>query len=190
MKGKPFMKNITNETSDKTAVRKARGRSFNIIDVLIILAVLLLGAIVVNVIAPTAWFKEFMSDSEQVIQYTVEFTGVDRDFVDNINENDTVVDAVSKFSLGNVTAVDNDSHYKVLGYNEQTHAGGYVTYQDKYNVLVTVTVTADYEEGVGYSVSDRRIAVGEKLSLRFPNFVGEGYCIGISATETGGALDE
>ena len=184
------MSNITNDASDRRAIRKARGRRFNIIDVLIILAILLLGAIVVNVLAPTSWFKELLSDSEQVIQYTVEFVGVDRDFVDNINENDTVVDAVSKFTFGSVTAVDNDSHYRVLRYNEESQSGGYVTYQDKYNVLVTITVTADYKEGAGYSVGDRRIAVGEKLSLRFPNFIGEGYCIGLSAVETGGASNE
>ena len=184
------MRNKTNAASEKTAVRKARGRSFNIIDLLIILAVLLLGAIVVNVIAPTSWFKAFMPDSEREIQYTVEFVGVDRNFVDNISENDTVVDAVSKFTLGSVTAVDNDSHYRVLSYNEENKTGGYVTYQDKYDVLVTITVTADYEAGVGYTVNDRRIAVGEKLSLRFPNFVGEGYCIGLSVTETGGASND
>ena len=184
------MRNTKNETSGGAAAKRTRGRSFNIIDVLIILAVLLLGAIVVNIVAPTAWFKELISGSEQVIQYTVEFTGVDRDFVDNINENDTVVDSVSKFSLGSVTAVDNNSHYRVLSYNEKTDEGGYVTYQDRYNVLVTVTVTADYEEGKGFTVGDRRIAVGEKLSLRFPNFVGEGYCIGVSASGVGGGSDE
>ena len=184
------MRNIKNETSGETVARRPRGRSFNIVDVLIILAVLLLGAIVVNIVAPTAWFKELISGSEQTIEYTVEFTGVDRDFVDNISENDAVVDAVSKFSLGRVAAVDNNSHYRVLGYNEETNEGGYVTYQDRYNVLVTVTVTADYKEGTGYSVGDRRIAVGEKLSLRFPNFVGEGYCIGVSVSEGGGSADE
>lgn len=184
------MRKINNDTAPTKVGKKIRGRGFNIIDVLIILAVLLIGAIVVNIVAPTTWFKELLSGSEKVIQYTVEFTGVDRDFVDNINESDTVVDSVSKFSLGSVAAVDNNSHYRVLRYNEETNEGGYVTYQDKYNVLVTVTVTADYEEGVGFTVGDRRIAVGEKLSLRFPNYVGEGYCIGVTVAEAGGASDE
>ena len=58
-----------------------------------------------------------------------------------------------------------------------------MTYEDKYNVTVTVTVLAQYEEGEGYSVGDRRIAVGEKLSLRFPNYAAEGYCIGLSEAE-------
>ena len=183
------MRKIKNEISDETAVKKSRGRSFNIIDVLIILAVLLLGAIVLNVVAPEGLWGDSLSGSTKVIQYTVELTGVDRDFVDNINENDVVVDSVSKFALGNVTAVDNNSHYRVLSYNEALDESGYTTYQDKYNVLVTVTVTAEYAEGVGYSVGDRRIAVGEKLSLRFPNYVGEGYCIGIAEAQ-GGTADE
>jgi hypothetical protein len=46
--------------------------------------------------------------------------------------------------------------------------------------LVTITVLAEYTEGEGYSVGDRRIAVGEKMSLRFPNFAAEGYCIALS----------
>ncbi len=183
------MKRIKNEMSDEASARRDRARHFNIIDVLIILAVLLLVAIVINIVAPTSLWAGLNSGSTQVIQYTVEFTGVDRDFVDNISENDTVVDTVSKFALGTVAAVDNNSHYRVLGYNEELDEGGYTTYQDKYNVLVTVTVTAEYEEGVGYTVGDRRIAVGERLSLRFPNFICEGYCIGVAEAQ-GGTADE
>ena len=183
------MRNIKNEISDERAKRRTRARGFNIIDVLIILAVILLGAIVINVVSPTALFGSLVAGKTQVIQYTVEFTGVDRAFVDNIIENDNVVDTVSKFSLGSVAAVDNNSHYRVLKYNEELDEGGYTTYQDKYNVLVTITVTAEYDEGKGYTVGDRRIAVGELMSLRFPNFVGEGYCIGVADVQ-GGAVDE
>ena len=183
------MKKITNDTVGDTPKKVTRARNFNIIDALIILAVILLGAIVINIVVPSGLWGDLFKGSTKTIQYTVEFTGVDRDFVDNIVENDTVVDAVSKFALGTVTAIDNNSHYRVLGYNEERDEGGYTTYQDKYNVLITITVTANYEEGVGYTVGDRRIAVGEKLTLRFPNYVDEGYCIGVAELQ-GGAIDE
>ena len=50
-------------------------------------------------------------------------------------------------------------------------------------VCVTISVMADYDEGEGYSVGGRRIAVGEKLALRFTDFAGEGYCINLSTAE-------
>jgi len=165
----------------EAAVKKSGGRKFNFIDVLIILAVLLIAAIIISFISPMSWFGGLFASPTETIQYTVEFSGVDREFISNIADNDTVVDSVSKFILGNVTAVDSNTNYRALQYNETTGTGSFAIYQDKYNILVTVTTTAEYREGEGYFVSDRRIAVGEKLSLRFPNFVGEGYCVGISA---------
>jgi hypothetical protein len=48
---------------------------------------------------------------------------------------------------------------------------------NKFNLLVTISTTANYAEGSGYSVNATRIAVGEKLALRFPDYVAEGYCI-------------
>ena len=52
-------------------------------------------------------------------------------------------------------------------------------YPDKYNVIITISAEASYAAEKGYSVNGTRIAVGEKMSLRFPDYVGEGYCIGV-----------
>ena len=162
---------------------RTKGRRFNFIDLLIILAVILLAAIIVNIFMPMSIFRGFMSSDERDIQYTVEFIGVDESFVEKIKENDSVIDSVSKYGLGNVMTVDYNTQYSVLEYNEAEQSGWLSPYPDKYNVLVTVSVSAEYHEGEGYSIGDRRIAVGELLYLRFPDFTGEGYCIGISEAE-------
>lgn len=183
------MRKIKNESASGVTEKKGHARRFNIIDVLIIVAVILLGAVVVNIVVPTGLWGDLFGGSTEEIQYTVELIGVDRAYVDNFAEGDTVVDAVSKFALGTVTAVDNNSHYRVLSYNEKLGESTYITYQDKYNVLITVSVAAEYEEGVGYTVGGRRIAVGENMSLRFPGFAGEGYCVSVAKSQ-GGAQDE
>ncbi len=156
-------------------------RGFNFIDVLLILFVLLIIFIAVNIVSPMSFLDILSADSEQTIEYTVEIVGVDGEFIDKIKEQDIAVDAVSKYTLGSVKAVDYNTQYSELEYDEATGAGVLAVYPDKYNVLITITATGDYTEGEGYSINGRRIAVGEKLSVRFPDYVGEGYCISISA---------
>jgi hypothetical protein len=165
--------------SDGVAVKK-RAVRFNFIDVLIILAVLLIAAIVVNMFMPLSFFSKFNKTIERQIQFTVEITALDENFIDKVTENQTVIDAVSKYEIGKVMTVDCNTHYSELQYNESEASGWLSPYADKYNMLVTITVLAEYTEGEGYSVGDRRIAVGEKMSLRFPNFAAEGYCIALS----------
>ena len=165
------------------SVAKSRAGKFNFIDILIILALLLIAAIVINIFFPLSALRRFDKSDEKQIQYTVEFLGVDEAFVDKIAENDAVIDSVSKYALGTVMTVDCNTHYSELKYNESDMSGWLSPYPDKYNMLVTITVTAEYNEGEGYSVGDRRIAVGEKLALRFPNYAAEGYCISLSEDE-------
>ena len=159
---------------------KGNGR-FNFIDVLMILAILLLGAIVVNLFLPGSLLKA--SSVEREIQYTVEIVGVDEAFIDKINEDDVVHDSVSKYNVGTVMAVDKSTPYSVLQYDLDSNSGHLASYEGKYNLLVTINVKAEYHEGEGYSIGDRRIAVGEKLSLRFPDYAAEGYCVNLSVAE-------
>ncbi len=178
------MNRLNKTPADDGAARvRPKTKRFNFIDVLIILAVLLVIAVVASIFMPKSWLGGSGSKVTREIQYTVEFVGITGEFADLIEENDNVVDAVSKFSLGSVTAVDGSAQYGELRYNELTRSGEYTYYPDRYNLLVTVTVSAEYIEGEGYYVNDRRIAVGEALSLRFPDYVAEGYCIGISALD-------
>ena len=156
-------------------------RSFNFIDVLLILFVIAVIFVAVNVISPMSLISRFTGEDSYAIEYTVELVGVDADFIDKIKEGDSVIDAVSKNSIGSVKSVDYNTRYSELEYDKEKAAGVVVEHEDKVNVLITVSAAATYNEGKGYAVNERRIAVGEKLSLRFPDFAGEGYCVGFSA---------
>lgn len=176
------MKNNSGQLkSDKSAAKKRRG--FNFIDFLLILFAVAIVLTAINIVSPMSFIDKLKAEKSYTIHYTVEFTGVDDEFLDKIKENDTVVDSVSKYSLGSVETVDYTTQYSTLEYNETLKEGALAVHKDKYNVIVTITANGSYIEGKGYSINDRRIAVGEKLSLRFPDYVGEGYCITLSTED-------
>ena len=156
---------------------RVRGGKFNLIDFLLIVVVLLIIGALVYVFLPTSTIRNITADKTVDIDYTIEILGVDEQFIENIKENDTVLDSVSKNSLGTVTAVDYSTQYTELKYDEENDIGVLSPVKGKYNVTVTIAATADFEAGEGYDVNGTRIAVGEKIYARFPDFVCEGYCI-------------
>lgn len=162
--------------------RKVR-RGFNFIDFLLILFILIVIVAAINIVSPMSLIDRFKADEDRTIEYTVEIIGVDGEFIDKIKENDIAVDAVSKHTLGTVELVDYNTQYTELEYNEEANAGVLATYPEKYNVQVTIKATGSYTAGEGFKINNKRIAVGEKLSIRFPDFVCEGYCISLSAGE-------
>lgn len=180
------MNNANNGSGVSAKKKKSSGR-FNFIDFLLIVIVLLIVATVIYVFAPFSWIKNLTSTQTRNIQYTVEILGVDEAFAEKIKENDTVVDSISKSGMGNVVAVDYNNKYTELQYvitenpedGSQKTEGVLAEYPGKYNVIITIYGQAEYSEETGYSLNGARIAVGEKLSLRFPDYVGEGYCIGV-----------
>ena len=177
------MKKTNNLNSSQSEVKTKKRVGFNFIDVLIILFVLAFIFVVINVVSPLSVFKKFFADQTYTVRYTVEFLCVDEEYVNMIGESDAVVDSVSKHSLGTVDAVDNDTIYTTLEYNEADGSGMLSAHEGKYNVFVTITAEGSYTKGEGYSVNGKRVAVGEKMALRFPNYVAEGYCVALSVEE-------
>lgn len=179
---------MNNSSNGNAAVKKKRSGRFNFIDFLLIIIAILIILTVIYVFAPFSWIKKLTSDQTRNIQYTVEISGVDEAFIDKIKENDVVVDSVSKNNMGTVVAVDSNNKYTELQYIvvENTESGSSTIegvlseYPGKYNLIITIYATADYNEGEGYYMNGSRIAVGEKMYLRFPDYVGEGYCIGLT----------
>lgn len=172
--------NHSNNGATAPTGKKKRNGSWNLMDVLLLLiAIVVIGAIV-YLFSPFSWLKNMTSKKEVSIQYTVELSDLDEAFLDKIQENHCVVDSVSKSDIGTVAAVDYNNKYTELQCVDG--AGVLVKYPNRYNVIVTISVTADYIEGEGYSVNGFRLAVGEKMSLRFPDYAGEGYCIGLMRT--------
>ena len=162
------------------ALAKKKPYRFNFIDVLLILLAIAMVFVAINVIAPMPFVKKFQSDKKLTIQYTVELIGVEEAYLNKIKENDKVVDSISKNTLGTVLTVDYNNYHSEFVYDESTGEGKLVEYTDRYDVIVTIVAQGVYNKGEGYSVNTRRIAVGEKMYLRFPNYVGEGYCISFS----------
>jgi len=170
-------KDITIKANKK---EKAKNGRFNLIDLILVVLVLLVIAILIQVFSPTL-IQKLSSNQTKEIQYTVEFLGVESEFADKIKEEHLVIDSVSKNQIGTVIAINNNDPYEELQYVENSDVGILSPYPNKVNVQVTIKVTADYAKEYGYSVNGTRIAVGEKLSLRFPDYVAEGYCIGLEA---------
>ena len=161
-----------NNTNGSTINQKKIKRKFNIVDFLVlILIVAIIGLAVYAVIywtnVKSLWATNTMDD----FQYAVELRGVDQEFVDKINNGDTVIDGVSKNQLGTVDRVDKIEKY--TSFNN----GALVEHPDKFNITVYISTPAEYEEGVGYTVNGRRIAVGEIIEMRFPEFSSVAYCV-------------
>lgn len=174
------MSHTTGGSTAHSAKKKRTGR-FNLVDFFLILIVLLVIAMVIYVFAPFSRFQSLVQNETHIVEYTVEVLGVDETLINKIQENDTVLDSVSKNTMGTVIAVDYNTKYTELQYvqqNDQT-VGVLAEHPSKYNIIITISATADYLEGSGYSISSSRIAVGEKLSLRFPDYACEGYCIAL-----------
>lgn len=176
------MNHPNNVASQGKRNKKKQGK-FNLVDFLIVLIVLLLLGSVVYLFSPISLVRRLMTEEKKNIYYTVEFQGVEEEFISKITENQTVVHSVSKNTMGTVTAVDYNTKYTELQFveNEEGEVAGVLAeHPNRYNVVVTIYSTSEYAEGVGYSVNGQRIAVGEQLSLRFPDYAAEGYCIGLS----------
>lgn len=167
---------------NKKSGKKKSGR-FNLIDLILVVLLLLVIAILVQVFSPISLIKNLASNQTKNIQYTVEFLGVDQEFIDRIQESDVVVNAVSKNNMGTVVTVDYNTKYSELQYVENGAEGEGILseHPNKYNLIVTISATANYSEEKGYSVNATRIAVGEKMALRFPDYTAEGYCIGLES---------
>ena len=175
-------------TNSPSPSRKKNGR-FNFIDLtLIVILLLVLGAVIYS-FSPVSLIKKWANKDTRNIQYEVEFSNVDETFIDMIKADTIVIDSVTKNKIGTVTMVNNTKYvdYKVME-EKRTEGEETVTeyvmkpieHTNKYNVLVTITVSANFSEGEGYSVNSTRIAVGEKMALKFPDFKCEGYCVGVT----------
>ena len=155
-------------------VKKKRGR-FNAIDALIIL--LVIGIVVIFIASGAAVSNDPGADKK--LEYTVMVEYVDDDFAGRIKVGDHVYNSSTKSLLGTVSSIKSNEHYYVYEYSEEENAMVSRSYSDKYNVEITVSANAKFVSGVGYSVGGIRVAVGEKMSLRFPGCVANAYCVGM-----------
>lgn len=180
---------MNNNISNSSIKKKKEKRKFNIIDFLVL--IIIVAVVGASIYAVVSWsnIKSLLATDQVTLQYVVEFRGVDEEFINKIEAGDIVIDAVSKNQLGTVDRVDSIEKYTVLDYKKTeiagedgapattTYVGVLSEYPDKYNVIVYISSSAEYESGVGYTVNGRRIAIGEAIEMRFPEFSSIGYCV-------------
>ena len=102
--------------------------------------------------------------------------------MNKIMEGDPIFDANTKQPLGRVSAVESSREHAVFRYDEET-GGSMEPIPNSYDIFITVLADGVFEETVGYSVEEKRIAVGAEYMLLFPNFAGKGYCVSIREIE-------
>lgn len=175
------MNNNSSLNSNSSTVKKKK-RRFNVVDLLIIIIIAIIIFIAVYSISPWSQVQKLWNSDDITFQYAVEIRGVDSNFINLIKEGDTAVNSVTKNSLGSVSDIEKIEKSTVLDYitDENGVVHGVLTeYPNKYDITVHITATAKYEEGVGYTVNGCRVAVGEELYFRFPDFSCSGYCVAI-----------
>lgn len=161
---------------------------FNIIDILIILAVIAIGVVMYYYVSAR---NEVESASYVDIEYTVELKTVHKDYVDKIHLGDGAVETVRDQQIGEIVNIEVAPAYNVATNmetgemfleeypvvnidDEETH--------EYYNVKVTIKDTFK-KSAEGYSINAFNLVVGRLVYFRVPNFVGEGYCINIVELE-------
>lgn len=170
---------MNNTSHNSTIIQKKPKRKFNFIDFLIILVVVAIVGILIYVFSPWSHIEKLWTNNKVELTYFVEIKDVDIAYIESIKEGDGVINSVNKSSLGTVSEISKLEKAYVYDYvlNEQ----GEMTcirseHPQKYNITLKIVATAEYDKGVGYSVNGRRIAIGELLDLRFPQYTCSGTC--------------
>lgn len=161
---------------EKTNNKKRR--SFNFIDVLLlILIIAVVGALVWFLASP---YTEQLFAVTYDIEYTIQLKGVRMEFKDNVKVGDRVVDTVGLDEIGEVTEVVYTAS-KFVGTDNSGHS---VTsdYPGLYDVTVTVRARATMPSGI-YTVNGYGITAGKTIPFRVPDFIGEGVCISVAEVE-------
>ncbi len=157
-------------------VKLKRGK-FNFVDLLFLILIAVIVLAVFFLIDPFSMNVFGGAEKNVVVEYTVQIEYVEASLADNIRLGDEALNAVNKTSLGRVSAIKNDILYSEACYNSEADIVSMKEYPDRYNLQITITSDAVFEEGKGYTVKGTRIAVGGQYSIMFPNYLGNGYCI-------------
>lgn len=137
------------------------------LNALILLSFFLLLAAFLYAVKPKALFRP---NSE--VTYTLRFTMVREEYTRDLHEGDRVMDAVRKNGIGHVVAYEITPALTET-YSQKENRMRMVEYPHRVTLRLTVRAPARLTEG-GYTVAGIPFAVGKKISVRLPNFVGEG----------------
>lgn len=154
---------------------KPRKHKFNFID--IILMTVILAAVVLLVYIFMSGRIESFGTQSVLVEYQVSITRIREEFRGNVNVGDKVVDSVKLMSIGEVIDVQYSPSISIIS---ESYAGDlkYPIYPEHLDMTITIRAEADMKNGM-YQIDGYRIAVGELVSIRVPNFTESGYCLTI-----------
>lgn len=165
-------------------VEKKRRGLFLVMDVFLLIGIVGIIFLLVLAFTPLSLFGN--NGEQRLIVYTVEFAGVDQSFLSSFREGDAVTDAATGSQMGEITQIkirEYEAYTNVPTPEKDPAFGMHVVRKETNEKLKTVTVvirvSADYEEGVGYSAEECRIAVGKEYQLRFPSYTDNGVCLAL-----------
>lgn len=173
---------MNNANYGASVTAKKKKKKFNFIDFLIVLLIIAIICVVVYLFSPWAQIEKLWTKDKAELTFFVEIKDVDIEFIDMVKEGDAVIDAVSKNSLGSIAEAPQVEKAFVYDYVLDEH--GQMTcviseQPNKYNITIKINASADFEENVGFTVNGRRIAVGELLDMRLPQYACSGTCVQI-----------
>ena len=160
-----------------------RKRKFNIIDLVLVLAI---AAIIVAVFFVVN--KLLGSDSPAAsgadkiqVEFTLRFQEIPDSGTGNLAEGDVIRDANSNSPMGQVTEVFYEPYTELLLLEGEQ--GGVMAEMEGYvNMLVTVHGEATRDER-GYYLGGIKVLVGKQLDVWSPGYSGEGWCMAIKEVE-------
>ncbi len=174
---------VTHVRRDSKHLRKTGRFSLNLFDILIIFVVLVIIALSVIGVRMSDLFNKDEGRA-CTLQYELTFLNVDEALVTGIQSGDALYNTDTKAVLGYVVGnVQLTPHTRIVAAEVQaedgtiTTQGAYVTVPERYDMTVTIiSEDARYVSGEGYLLGGHAMRIGMDYSVRFPGYVGSGYC--------------
>ena len=167
---------------------KGRKKAFLLLDILLLVAIVAAVFFLVLLLTPLNPFSGNKTESAE-ITYTVELVNVDGEVYDLLQVGDVVTDANTGKAIGKIVKVDKREYTEYIfdPVDSVRENDRYVmvkeAVENRYTVIVTLSVTAEYVAGEGYEVDRCRIAVGRDYELEFPRYAGGGKCVTLQGAE-------
>jgi flagellar basal body-associated protein FliL len=159
---------------------KKKKITFNLIDVALIIIALVAISVLVFVFNNKNIVKPSGSEEAQ-IEYTVTFSPVREEYMNLIKVGDKVINTATMENCGEVISVTNSDYY-YIGVNSETGESVSTQYPGMKTIVVKIRASAT-KTGYGYSIDGFDVVIGEGVSIRVPDFTGNGTIT--SVTELG-----
>lgn len=165
---------------------ESRTPKINIVDIAVILVFVFLVLVAIEYFTSVSIFDK--NEPEKLIEYTLEFDGVNSTLVQSISTGDTARGNIGSNSFGTVKSVDIQPQVKYI-YDPATQSivakelplDAYG--QRPVKLIVTLQASAAYSNELGYTVNGTRISVGTPVSISFDGFSGNGNCVAIKTVQ-------